>query len=126
MESLDRVTAFVTAFVTSQLAESAAAAKIQIGNLTQAAGLEASPEAVVWGSVVAICALLCFVCMIVRAVSVLRARERARKNHLAVRMAESAPEDDCDEHEVAVRDDLRTAAQGDSDFEDMCEASKKP
>ena len=121
MESLDNLTAAVTAHLT----ESATAAKLQISNLTQAAGLEASPEAVVWGSAFALCALLCLVCMIIRIISVVRARERARKNSLAVRMAESAPEDDCDEHEVAVMDDPRTAAPGDSDFEDMCESAKK-
>lgn len=120
MEAFDNLTAAVAIHLT----ESASFARLHLTNLTASAGLEVSPEAVVYGAFFALCGLVILAVLLMRIVGAVRARERARHNTLAVQMAEDAPEDDCDEHEVAVRDDSRTPAPGDSDFEEDVLTSK--
>ena len=114
MQSFDNLTAAVAIHLTS----AASTARLHLTNLTASAGLEASPEAVVYGAFFALCGIVILAGLLVRIVGAVRTRERARHNSLVVQMAEEAPEDDCDEHEVAVMDDSRTPAPGDSDYEE--------
>ena len=108
----------LTVSVATQLYETAVTARLQLTNLTAAAGIEASPEAVVLGALISLGVVFVLVLLVCKTRSALRARARARNNALAVRMAECAPDDDCDEHEVEIRECPRTAAPGDSDHEE--------
>ena len=114
----------LTRSVATQLYDTALVAKLHLTNFTASAGIEASPETVVWGALISLAALLLLVAIVVRTIRAMKARERARHNALAVHMAECAPDDDCDEHEVAVRESPRTAAPGDSDHEEDMLARK--
>ena len=81
-------------------------------------GLKADPDTRMWYAAAALGAVGLLLCVCVRLVVLLRWRQRARNNMLAVEMAETAPEDDHSDHEGEQRNDLRAAAPGDSDFED--------
>ena len=120
---------------TAEAIDSLDALRLQVSNVTHvvgawfaavAAAVEDSvlipiletPEGVLGGAVVAIASVLCFACMIVRGVSAVVARRRRRHNALIVEIADYAPEDDCEEHELEKHTTARTAAPGDSDHED--------
>lgn len=85
----------------------------------------ASPEAVVAGATGALLTLLLTVYMVVRCVSIIVWRRRVRNNALIVQMAECAPEDDCEEHELEKHNAARAPAPGDSDHEDDLLASPR-
>lgn len=78
----------------------------------------APPEAVVAGATGALLTLLLIAYLMVRGVSIIVGRRRVRKNALVVQMAECAPDDDCEEHELEKHNTARVAAPGDSDYED--------
>ena len=77
-----------------------------------------SPEAVAGGTAIVLTSVLVCATLVVRITNLLVARRRAKKNARIVQMAEYAPEDDCEEHECETHTTSRTAAPGDSDYED--------
>ena len=80
---------------------------------------ELAPPGVVIGcaAIVLVAVVVC-ICAVVRIVSVVVASRRARSNALIVQLAEFAPEDDGDEHECEQHNASRSAAPGDSDYEE--------
>ena len=115
----------LTESIAASLSESVVSAKSHLTNITAAVGIEASPDAIVWGALISMVGILLLMLAVARTVSVLKRREHLRQNALAVRMAETAPDDDCDEHEVEVREYPRSAAPGDSDFEEDTVTGKR-
>ena len=77
-----------------------------------------SPEAVVGATAIVLASGFVCTVVVVRITNLLVARRRAKKNARIVQMAEYAPEDDCEEHECETHSTARTAAPGDSDYED--------
>lgn len=85
-------------------------------NLTQV--YEDTSKEVLLGVTLAIAVVLAAMVASVRLWTVMLARQRRRHNALAVKIADQAPVDDGDEHEFERHGDTRTAAPGDSDFEE--------
>jgi hypothetical protein len=107
----------------------------QLGNLTHVAcewltaeadrvgmdlglGEYASPGAVASGVGIVMGVAVLGAVAAVRVTRAYAASKRARSNALIVEIAEDAPDDDHDEHEIETRNDARKAASGDSDLED--------
>ena len=76
------------------------------------------PGAVIAGAGAVLVATVLCAAIGARIGNALLAKRRARDNALIVQIAEHAPEDDGDEHECEKHTHSRTAAPGDSDYED--------
>lgn len=77
-----------------------------------------TPEAALGAAALSVLVLLVCAASVVRVVGMVVAGRRARSNALLVRIAEFAPEDDGDEHELEKHNASRAPAPGDSDHED--------
>ena len=80
--------------------------------------LETSPEAVAVGAACVLVTVALVAISIARVMALVVARRKVRHNRLMVQIADHAPEDDGDEHELEKHNTSRSAAPGDSDYED--------
>lgn len=82
-------------------------------------GVDTKPETIVLAAGVLIAAFVCCVCILCRCLAAKKKNKRRHENELAVNVANGAPEDDMDEHELdAAHSKIRAAAPGDSDLEE--------
>ena len=80
--------------------------------------VDVSPEVVAFGSLIVLVSVSAVAIAIARVMTMLVARRKFKHNRLIVQMADHAPEDDGDEHELEKHSSSRAAAPGDSDYED--------
>ena len=112
------ISANTTVALTNLIAHTHSSARDGVYRLSLQLGIEVDPDTALWVAAGAVAVLAVLVCLLWRIVVEARRRARMRNNALVVRMADEAPEDDEEEHELEKHSDARAAAPGDSDFED--------
>ena len=80
--------------------------------------LDVSPEAVALVVAGGLVAVALVTIAVARVMTLAVARRKVRHNIIMVQIADNEPEDDNDEHELEKHSTFRSAAPGDSDYED--------